>query len=219
MAEALGYRFADPALLGDALTHRSAGAVNNERLEFLGDALLNTIIAIELFNRHPEAPEGELSRLRAALVRGETLAGIGRELGIGEALRLGEGERKSGGQRRASIVADAVEALIGAVFLDSDFETVRGLVVRLYASRLDDLPSADELKDPKTRLQEYLQQRRRTPPDYEVVEVGGADHARRFTVRCRIEGLGIECTATDTSRRKAEQQAASACLDELGAGR
>ena len=172
-------------------------------------------MAIELFARRPEAPEGELSRLRAALVRRETLAAIGRELGVGAALHLGEGERKSGGHRRASIVADAVEALIGAVFLDSDFATVRALIVDLFDARLSDLPGADELKDPKTRLQEYLQQYRRTPPDYEIVEVSGADHARRFTVRCRIADLDVEHTATGTSRRKAEQRAASACLDEL----
>mgnify|MGYP006286833639 CR=1 FL=1 len=174
------------------------------------------MVAIELFTRRPGASEGELSRQRAALVRGETLAGIGRELGVGDALRLGEGERKSGGRRRASIVADAVEALIGAVFLDSDFDTVRALIRRLYGERLENLPSADELKDPKTRLQEYLQHFRRTPPDYEVVEISGADHARRFTVRCRIAELDIEHVATGTSRRKAEQEAASACLADLG---
>lgn len=172
-------------------------------------------MAIELYARRPDAPEGELSRLRASLVRGETLAEIGRELGIGAALQLGEGERKSGVHRRASIIADAVEALLGAVFLDSDFATVRALIVRLYGDRLADLPSADELKDPKTRLQEYLQHHQRTPPDYEVVEIAGADHARRFTVRCRIAELAMERTATGTSRRKAEQQAASACLEDL----
>jgi ribonuclease-3 len=172
-------------------------------------------MAIELFQRRPGAEEGELSRLRAALVRGETLARIGAELDIGEALRLGEGERKSGGHHRDSIIADAMEALLGAVFLDSDFETVRGLVQRLYAARLEDLPSADELKDPKTRLQEYLQRHGHTPPGYEVVDTAGADHARRFTVRCRIPELDLERTATGTSRRKAEQQAARACLDEL----
>lgn len=197
------------------MTHRSAGTPDNERLEFLGDALLNSVIAIELYARRPDAPEGELSRLRASLVRGETLAEIGRELGIGEALHLGEGERKSGVHRRASIIADAVEALLGAVFLDSDFATVRALIVRLFAERLADLPSADELKDPKTRLQEYLQRHQRTPPDYEVVEIAGADHARRFTVRCRVADLDVERTATGTSRRKAEQQAASACLEDL----
>ena len=215
IAQALGHRFHAPRLLREALTHRSAGAANNERLEFLGDALLNSIIAIELYRRRPQAPEGELSRLRAALVRGETLAGVARELGVGEALVMGEGERKSGGHRRASILADAVEALVGAVFLDSDFETVRGRVLALFEARLSDLPNADELKDPKTRLQEYLQSRRHAPPVYEVVEVTGADHAQRFTVRCHVQALDCERRATAGSRRKAEQQAARACLEAL----
>lgn len=191
------------------------GAVNNERLEFLGDALLNAAIAIELYRRRPDAPEGALSRLRAALVKGDTLAAIARELRIGEALRLGEGERKSGGNRRDSILADALEAVVGAVYLDSDFDTTRGLVSDLFGARLDDLPSADELKDAKTRLQEYLQRRGQCPPDYEVVDTAGADHARRFTVRCRIAGIDMERTATATSRRRAEQGAAQACLDAL----
>lgn len=218
IARGLGHEFDDPALLHRALTHRSAGAANNERLEFLGDSLLNSIVAIELFRRRPQAPEGELSRMRAALVRGETLAGIARELEVSPALVMGEGERKSGGHRRESILADAVEALVGAVFLDSDFETTRALVLRLFAERLEDLPSADELKDPKTRLQEFLQSRRHAPPDYEVVDVSGADHAQQFTVRCRIEALDCEQRATATSRRKAEQRAARACLDSLRGG-
>lgn len=191
------------------------GTANNERLEFLGDALLNAAIAIELFRRRPDAPEGELSRLRAALVKGETLADIARELRIGDALKLGEGERKSGGHRRDSILADALEALVGAVYLDSDFDTACALVVELFRARLDELPSADELKDAKTRLQEYLQRRGQNPPDYEVVGTAGADHARRFTVRCRVPGVALERTATATSRRKAEQGAAQACLEAL----
>ncbi len=202
----------------EALTHRSAGSANNERLEFLGDALLNTTVAIELFHQRPDAPEGELSRLRAALVRGQTLAELGRELGVGAALRLGEGERKSGGRRRESIVADAVEALLGAVYLDSDFETVQVLIRRLLGERLANLPCADELKDPKTRLQEYLQHRGVAPPQYSVIDTSGADHARRYTVRCWVEGYDLERTATDTSRRKAEQAAARACLAELQSG-
>jgi len=189
--------------------------VNNERLEFLGDSLLNAVIAIELFRLRPNSPEGELSRLRAALVKRETLAGVARELDLGDALTLGEGERKSGGQRRSSILADALEAVIGAVFLDSDFVTVHAVIAGLFASRLQDLPSADDLKDAKTRLQEYLQRRRQTPPEYEVVDVGGADHARWFTVRCSIAELDVERTATAGSRRQAEQRAAQACLDTL----
>jgi ribonuclease-3 len=213
----LGYAFDSPELLEAALTHRSAGARNNERLEFLGDGILNTVVAIEVFHRRPEAPEGELSRLRAALVRGETLAGIGAELGVGEALSLGEGERKSGGRRRTSIVADAVEAVIGAVYLDSDFDTVYRLIRDLFGARLADLPSAEALKDPKTRLQEFLQHRHVAPPTYEIVETTGADHARQYTVRCQVPGYAVETTATATSRRKAEQAAAHACLQRLEA--
>lgn len=215
LSDSLGYAFADPGLLNEALTHRSAGSVNNERLEFLGDALLNTVIAIELYRLRPESPEGDLSRLRASLVREETLAAIARAHAFGDSLVLGEGERKSGGHRRDSILADACEAVIGAVFLDSDFERVRQFIVALYRDRLDNLPSADELKDPKTRLQEYLQFRRQTPPEYEVVGSSGAEHARQFVVRCRIEALDLARTATGSSRRKAEQQAAQACLDAL----
>jgi len=212
---ALEYRFDEPALLQTALTHRSAGSLNNERLEFLGDALLNCVIAIELFERRPEATEGDLSRLRASLVRGETLAAVARELGLGEAVRLGEGERKSGTYRRDSVLADTFEALLGAVYLDSDFATVAGLIRDLFAQRLEGLPSAERLKDPKTRLQEYLQRDGRPLPEYELVEASGADHARQFTVRCRVAALDVECVATAGSRRKAEQQAARACMDRL----
>lgn len=213
--ERLGYRFRDETLLQTALTHRSAGAVNNERLEFLGDAILNTVIAIDLFERRPESPEGQLSRLRASLVRGETLAAIARELGLGEFVRLGEGERKSGGFRRDSILADTVEAIIGAVYLDSDFPTASDLILGLYSTRLENLPRAEDLKDPKTRLQEYLQSRGEALPDYQLVESSGADHARRFTVRCCVDAFSVHCEATATSRRKAEQQAASDCLQRL----
>lgn len=213
--QSLGHAFRDETLLETALTHRSAGSVNNERLEFLGDAVLNTVIAIDLFARRPEAPEGELSRLRASLVRGETLARIAREIGIGDCVRLGEGERKSGGFRRDSILADTVEAIIGAVYLDSDFDTAARFVLELFSSRLENLPSVEDLKDPKTRLQEFLQRRGEALPEYEVVESSGADHARRFTVRCSIEAHGVNCEATATSRRKAEQQAAKDCLSRL----
>lgn len=212
---ALGYRFRDDSLLETALTHRSVGSLNNERLEFLGDAVLNTVIAIDLFRRRPDAPEGELSRLRASLVRGETLARLGRELGIGDCVRLGEGERKSGGYRRDSILADTVEAIIGAVYLDSDFDHASALVLELFASRLEDLPSAEQLKDPKTRLQEFLQQRGEALPEYRLVESSGADHARQFTVRCSVDAFSVDCEATATSRRKAEQQAARDCLERL----
>ncbi len=194
------------------------GAVNNERLEFLGDALLNTIVAIELFSRCPDAAEGDLSRLRAWLVRGETLAEIGRELHLGDVLRLGEGERKSGGARRGSIVADGLEAVIGAVYLDAGFDATQRLVLRLLAERLDSLPALRDLKDPKTRLQEYLQARQYGLPKYDLVAAKGADHARQFTVRCRVGELALETTATASSRRRAEQGAAEACIARLEDG-
>lgn len=213
--EALRYRFRDQALLEVALTHRSAGPGNNERLEFLGDAILNAVIAIELFERRPDATEGELSRLRASLVRGETLAAIARELALGQHMRLGEGERKSGGHRRDSILADTLEAVIGAVYLDSDFDSVSRFVCELFSSRLAELPRVEDLKDPKTRLQEFLQRRGEPLPEYRLVDTAGADHARRFTVRCSVEAFAVDCEATATSRRKAEQQAASDCLDRL----
>jgi len=213
--QSLGYSFRDETLLDTALTHRSVGSVNNERLEFLGDAVLNAVIAMDLYHRRPDAPEGELSRLRASLVRGETLAGVARELGIGDCVRLGEGERKSGGFRRDSILADTVEAIIGAVCLDSDFDTASRFVLEVFATRLADLPSVEELKDPKTRLQELLQRDGEALPEYELVHSSGADHARRFTVRCSVPARGVSCEATATSRRKAEQRAASACLERL----
>lgn len=212
---ALGYRFRDDQLLDAALTHRSAGAFNNERLEFLGDGLLNAVVAVELFALRPAATEGELSRLRAWLVREETLAAVARDIGLGPVLRLGEGERKSGSHRRSSILADGVEAVIGAVYLDSDFATVRDVVLRLLHERLKDLPTLDQLKDPKTRLQEYLQGRGHPLPEYEVTASHGADHARRFTVRCRVGALGLEDEATASSRRRAEQRAAEACLERI----
>jgi len=213
--QSLGYSFRDEALLDTALTHRSVGSVNNERLEFLGDAVLNAVIAMDLYRRRPHAPEGELSRLRASLVRGETLAGVARELGIGDSVRLGEGERKSGGFRRDSILADTVEAIIGAVYLDSDFDTASRFVLEVFATRLAGLPGVEDLKDPKTRLQELLQSHGEALPEYELVDSSGADHARRFTVRCSVPDRGVSCEATATSRRKAEQRAASACLERL----
>lgn len=214
--DALGYRFADPELLHAALTHRSAASVNNERLEFLGDSLLGTIVAIELFRRRPSAPEGELTRLRAWLVRGETLAAVGRGLGLGEVLKLGTGERRSGGRGRDSLLADGLEAVIGAIYLDSNFERTKAVVVQLLGDRFERLPTADQLKDPKTRLQEHLQAQQHPLPEYELVKAEGADHARRFTVRCRITALATEMEATAGSRRRAEQQAAQACLRALG---
>ncbi|HMV38840.1 MAG TPA: ribonuclease III [Plasticicumulans sp.] len=214
---ALGHRFRDPALRDAALTHRSAGGSNNERLEFLGDALLGCVIGEALYQRLPRAPEGDLTRLRALLVREATLAELARELALGDALALGGSELKSGGYRRASILADAFEALIGAIYLDSDFETCRRVVLALFGPRLDALPSPSELKDPKTRLQEYLQARQQPLPAYRIVEVSGEAHAQTFTVECTCSGLPA-VVASGTSRRKAEQEAAGRMLATLTAG-
>jgi ribonuclease-3 len=213
----LGCRVGDEGLLAEALTHRSAQGANNERLEYLGDAVLSFVVAEMLFHAHPGATEGELSRYRASLVSGETLGALALELGLGEHIRLGEGELKSGGFRRASILADALEAVIGAVYLDLGIEAARDAVERLLADRLAVLPSAAELKDPKTRLQERLQASGIPLPAYEVAEVSGEPHAQRFVVRCRVESLGLLAEAEGTSRRRAEQEAASRLLERLEA--
>ncbi|MCW8196462.1 ribonuclease III [Proteobacteria bacterium 005FR1] len=212
----LGYEFRDQALFELALTHRSRGAVNNERLEFLGDSLLNTIVAEALFHRFPKAREGELSRLRSQLVKGETLAGIGRELELGECLSLGEGELKSGGFRRASILADAVEALIAAIYLDSgDLETCRHYVMRWYGSRLDTVSLGKTSKDPKTTLQEFLQARGEPLPEYELSEVSGEAHAQTFTISCRVSLLPEPVVTSGNNRRQAEKKAAALALERL----
>ncbi len=213
----LGYRFGDPDLLDKALTHRSAGRYNYERLEFLGDAALGLVVAAELFERFPDYREGELSRLRASLVRKTTLAELARELELGEHVRLGSGELKSGGYRRDSILADVLEAILGAVYLDGGFEAARTLVLRLYAERFETLPTAAELKDPKTRLQEFLQARQLELPEYNVIAVHGEPHAQTFDVECHIPALGQRVRASGRSRRKAEQQAAAAMLARLEA--
>lgn len=213
--QALPYRFERPELLGEALTHRSAGRPNNERLEFLGDAVLNFLIAEALYQQVPDADEGALSRLRAILVRGETLAQIAAELNLGEALSLGSGELKSGGFRRHSILADALEAVIGAVYLDGGFEASRDLVRKLFASRLASLPDTDSLKDSKTRLQEYLQARQAALPVYRLVAEEGEPHRRRFRVACEIPWLDRPVEGSGRSRRVAEQEAARLALLEL----
>ncbi len=212
----LGYDFHDPALLELALTHRSlSGRRNNERLEFLGDAYLGYVVAAELFDRHGEAKENELTLLRASLVRGRTLADVAREVGLGEFLRLGSGELKSGGFRRDSILADATEAVIGAVLLDGGRRSARDLVLRLLGERLVRARPGEVHKDPKTRLQEHLQGRGEALPEYEIVEVTGSDHAQTFTVCCRVPLLGEAIVGRGRSRRAAEQQAASVALDAL----
>ena len=217
LAEQLGYRFEEPERLRTALTHCSFGAVNNERLEFLGDGALNFVIASALFERFPEAPEGSLSRLRASLVKGDTLAEIAADLKLGDHLRLGSGELKSGGFRRASILADALEAIFGAVYLDGGFDAARELILALYRDRLRAVNADGELKDPKTRLQEWLQGRRLELPSYEVIEVTGAAHDQTFHVRCSVNELPAPTEGRAGSRRRAEQQAAEKALSLLTA--
>ena len=214
LSKTLDYSFSDVGLLQQALTHRSAPGRSNERLEFLGDAVLDIVVSEALFQSLPDAPEGDLSRLRASLVRDTSLAGIAVELGIGEHLILGSGERKTGGHRRQSILADALEALFGAVYLDSDFETAADLIHRVFGDKLEDLPHADELRDPKTRLQEWLQARGAAPPDYELVNVTGKAHQQCFEVRCLVPDQE-PATGEGRSRRDAEQQSARRMLEQL----
>lgn len=215
LARVLGYRFRDANLLGRALTHRSAGERHNERLEFLGDAALGFVIAEALYARLPEAPEGHLTRLRASLVRRAALAEIALTIGLPERLRLGSGELKSGGFRRESILSNALEALLGAICLDGGVGAARELILALYESRLESLPSAEALKDPKTRLQEFLQARGLALPDYAVEQVEGQAHRQRFTVSCSVQGAPAPVTGTGTSRRAAEQAAARQMLERL----
>ncbi|MCG6937210.1 MAG: ribonuclease III [Gammaproteobacteria bacterium] len=214
----LGYSFNNIELLNEALTHRSYAATNNERLEFLGDGILNFVIAHELYKLYPDVQEGDLSRLRANLVNRESLATIANQLNLGEVIKLGSGELKSGGFRRPSILADAVESVLGAVYCDGGFDACRELIVRLYADRLASPPDLQSLKDPKTQLQELLQARRFELPDYEVVDVTGHAHAQIFHVTCSIEKMNIKVTGEGKSRRKAEQKAAEKAIVEVESG-
>jgi ribonuclease III len=211
----LGLEFERDELLGIALTHRSHGSPNNERLEFLGDAVLNLVISAVLFEKFPDSDEGTLSRLRANLVNGETLAVIARRLELGEELRLGPGELKSGGYRRDSILAGAFEAVIGALWLDGGLETARRFIELSFEPEIDAVSLDRAIKDPKTRLQEWLQARQRALPEYQVVGTAGRDHARTFRVECRIEGLPEPVGGEGGSRRKAEQDAADRALSLL----
>ena len=208
----LGHSFRDPALLRRAITHRSHAADHNERLEFIGDSLLNCVVAILLYERLPGVPEGDLSRLRAGLVNQASLFEIAQSLELGDELLLGEGELKSGGFRRPSILADGFEALLGAVYLDAGFEAVRGVVGGLFAGRLERVREAPPAKDPKTALQENLQGRRLPLPRYTVVTVGGEAHRQVFRVECRVDELGVAAVGEGGSRRAAEQQAAESVL-------
>ena len=219
LSQNIGYTFRDPGLLRIALTHCSAGGRNNERLEFLGDAVLGYIIADWLYTLFPEADEGQLSRLRASLVRKDTLAEIARSVAVGDYLSMGSGELKSGGFRRDSILADAMEAIFGGIVLDSGFEACRACVQRLFTDKIRQLSARDELKDPKTRLQEYLQSRKLDLPVYEVIRVTGKSHNQQFHVECRVAGVQQFGQGIGNSRRRAEQAAAVAMLDRLGANR
>ncbi len=213
----IDYRFADQQLLDEALTHRSRGAINYERLEFLGDSVLNLVISSRLFELKPDASEGDLSRMRARLVRGESLTDIASGLGLGKQLNLGEGEMKSGGFRRASILADAFEALLGAIFLDSDYASCRSVILDLFDPLIEKLPGIEELKDAKTRLQEWLQGRGRPLPEYTLLREEGADHVKKFHVQCTIADDGSTVEASGSSRRRAEQAAAAKVLKLLQA--
>ena len=211
----IGYEFVNPELINLALTHRSANGKHNERLEFLGDSILSFVVADELYHRFPNVDEGDMSRMRATLVRGHTLAELGREFMLGDYLYLGPGELKSGGFRRDSILADAVEAIIGAIYLDSNTEVVRTIILAWYHSRLETIEPGVSQKDPKTRLQENLQGRRLPLPAYNVTNIKGEAHNQEFTVECEISGMDIPVVGKGTSRRKAEQAAAEIALGQL----
>lgn len=211
----LGHQFLNTTLLEQALTHRSYGALNNERLEFLGDSVLGMIVSEMLYKHFPKASEGDLSRLRAVLVKGEALAEMARSFDLGDQLRLGSGELKSGGFRRDSILAGAFEALIGAILLDAGFESCRTRVMAWFEPLLEDLSLGDEHKDAKSLLQEYLQGRGEPLPVYKLVGVSGEGHAQDFNVKCCLANTVSDYSGTASSRRKAEQLAAAAALKAL----
>lgn len=211
----LGHEFRNPRLAEQALTHRSFSADHNERLEFLGDSILNFVIAEALYERFPAAPEGELSRMRARLVKGETLADIARGFQLGDSLNLGSGEMKSGGHRRESILADAMEALIGAIYLDAGLDVCRLRVREWFSARLVQLVPGDRNKDPKTLLQEMLQARAQPLPLYRLLETTGAEHQQQFQVVCEIAALTEPFTGRGGTRRAAEQAAAEQAIAKL----
>ncbi len=215
LARALDYSFRSSGLLKQALTHRSATGLNNERLEYLGDALLDFFVAEALYFRFEQADEGQLSRLRAGMVKKESLAAVARSLNLGDYLKLGSGELRSGGHTRDSILADATEAVLAAVYLDGGVEAAKRVVLRLFNPKLDEIDPEQALKDPKTRLQEYLQAHKHPLPEYGILEVGGSQHEQQFKVFCRVPALAQESLGTGTSRRRAEQQSAQNMLTEL----
>lgn len=215
VANKVGHIFNDPKLLTLALTHRSVGSTNNERLEFLGDSILNFSIAEQLFRKFPKAKEGELSRLRASLVRGETLAEIALEWSLGQHLILGEGELKSGGFRRASILADAVEAILGAIYEDAGMNAAVDRVQAWFSSRLDEISLESNVKDAKSQLQEWLQSRKNPLPIYEVAGLEGEAHCQAFTVTCTVSNANKTTSATAANRKQAEKEAAQKMLESL----
>lgn len=219
VSDVFDYHFKDESLLALALTHRSIGSKNNERLEFLGDSILGMVISSELYNRFPQEKEGVLTRLRSSLVKGETLSEIATELNLGEFIQLGSGELKSGGFRRASTLADVVEAILGAIYLDSCSDSgitqVEKIILRIFNRRINDCEPSGILKDPKTRLQEHLQSKGLPVPIYNVVSISGKEHQQTFKVSCSIEGISNNIVATGASRRKAEQTAAEKTLDTI----
>ena len=214
----LGYKFKEPGLLRLALTHRSVGKNNYERLEFLGDSILSFVISTKLYDQFPRIDEGRLSRLRASLVKGEYLAELARDLNLGDYLSLGPGELKSGGYRRDSILADAFEAVIGAIYLDSEIDTAQKFIEKIYENRLENLDLESATKDPKTRLQEYMQSRKMPLPEYDVIEIKGEAHNQSFTVKCKVVMFEKEFKAKGSSRRKAEQAVAANVLEEIKRG-
>lgn len=217
LAATLGHRFTNQALLTAALTHRSFGASHYERLEFLGDGVLNFAIAAELYRRFPALPEGDLSRLRAHLVRQETLHRLAQKLAIGDCLRLGEGEMRSGGQQRPSILADALEAVFGAIFLDAGFDAAAGVIAKLFNPLFAELPRGNSMKDAKTRLQEWLQHHKKPLPRYVLLETVGAAHDQRFQVACEVDCLKVHTVGEGSSRRLAEQEAAEQAIKVIEA--
>lgn len=218
LIDRLGYQFRSPQLLNQALTHRSAGQPNNERLEYLGDAVLDLIIGEELYLRYPQASEGELTRLRATLVNGKTLSKLAGELNLGDALVMGAGEKKTGGSGRESLLADALEAILGAMYLEAGLDLCRQRVKNWFGSRLNAISLESEEKDAKTRLQEHLQGQGRRLPEYEVTATEGDPHNQTLTVTCQIEGVDSVFIASGTSRKKAEKQAAQLAIDYLQGG-
>ena len=216
LASALGYEFSRPELFLQALTHRSFGSPHNERLEFLGDSVLNCVVATVLYQRFAALREGDLSRQRANLVRQEALAQIAQSLALGDYLRLGEGELKSGGFRRPSILADGLEAIFGAIYVDAGFAAAQAVIERLYQPLLERVDPKASGKDPKTSLQEILQGRKLPLPHYELVATQGEAHAQEFEVACKVPALGIHVAGRGASRRAAEQAAAQAAITALG---